>query len=458
MMSTANAPQPGSARLRLRTIALTAAALAAAWAFDAFVLRTGLLAPIHGRPAWSPLYAAWELVLRPSALIFFAWGAVVVCMAPRTCDPARVSPLRFALAIAATSMLSSFALFLVREDPSAFGALFDHYQHEEFLHDARAIVDPLGFLGHYVELMPGLSTHGRHFPPGNALLLSALMRIFGDKAAVAGCLSLSCVGLGCMLAYRASTILCGDARARQAAWFVASAPALLDFGSASMDAVFFAVAAGALWLSLRAIHDVSSAKAALCAGAALFVATFFSFSAFPLGLLIVLYALFRLRIDGHRVLLQLAWLAVAWAFLGLCVWLATGFSIVECAGAAARSAHDFMSAVAERSTNTDQARIFFGNGAAFALMAGVGSVSALASAFGARSTWSAVWTRAVLLVIATMCALYYLETERIWLFVLPWVAAITVIRSPWDAVSMRRILFLNLLQAGAFELGLFTLW
>ena len=40
--------------------------------------------------------------------------------------------------------MGSFALFLVRQDPVAFGALLDHYWNEEFIHDARSILDPAG--------------------------------------------------------------------------------------------------------------------------------------------------------------------------------------------------------------------------------------------------------------------------------------------------------------------------
>ena len=54
--------------------------------------------------------------------------------------------------------------------------------------------------------------------------------------------------------------------------------------------------------------------------------------------------------------------------------------------------------------------------------------------------------------------LYFLETERIWIFALPWLAAIAVSAGPLEARSLRVLLGAGLAQALLQETLLFTLW
>ena len=54
--------------------------------------------------------------------------------------------------------------------------------------------------------------------------------------------------------------------------------------------------------------------------------------------------------------------------------------------------------------------------------------------------------------------LFTLETERIWLFTLPWIAALAVARGAWSDGALRSLLALAFAQALAFEVLLFTLW
>ncbi|MDZ4775046.1 MAG: hypothetical protein SGI72_18150 [Planctomycetota bacterium] len=454
MNSAAGAHVEASARLRGSRILVTALVLLALWIIDAFVLRTGLLAPIHGRASWTPLYAVPEFVWRPQALIFAGLAGCIVWLAPRTCAVERWSSRRFTSVLALVAAAASFALFLVRQDASELGALFDHYRDEEFVHDARAIVDPALFFGNYVDVMPQLSTHGRHFPPGPALLLYAL----GGSALAAGIASVVGVAVGCVFAYRAVGVVFDEPRARTAAWMILTAPALLDFGAASMDAVFFAFASLALWLGLRALGPTGTTRGALLAGVALFAAALFSFSSAMIAIVLALYACFRVRHDGLGVVVRWMWIGFASMISATLVWFVSGFSLWDCGAEAVRSGHEFMEAVMARSQNTDRARLFFGNGVAFAISAGVGTIAALGLALGTRANWMSAWTRAVLATVAVMCALYYLETERIWLFALPWIAVVGVAGSAWDAASLRRLLAANLAQAWALEVTLFTLW
>ena len=206
--------------------------------------------------------------------------------APRLVDPERTSRRAFAWILAAASIVLPLALHLVRGSLAGLGSQFDVYRNEEFLHDARGITDLPSFLDRYVDLMPTLSLHGQHFPPGHAVLLHLAARVFGPSTLAAGLLVLAFAAIGVQLAWRAFGELAEDGAARQGALLLLAAPSLLDFSATSMDAVFLAFATLAWWLSLRN---------AWLAGAALLLATFFSFSALPVGLAIALLALYRAR-------------------------------------------------------------------------------------------------------------------------------------------------------------------
>ena len=53
---------------------------------------------------------------------------------------------------------------------------------------------------------------------------------------------------------------------------------------------------------------------------------------------------------------------------------------------------------------------------------------------------------------------YFLETERIWLFALPWLAACAVSGGSFDDRSMRLSIGVGFSQALLAETVLFTLW
>jgi hypothetical protein len=51
-----------------------------------------------------------------------------------------------------------------------------------------------------------------------------------------------------------------------------------------------------------------------------------------------------------------------------------------------------------------------------------------------------------------------METERIWLFVLPWLACIAVGGGAFDDRSLSRLVAVGWIQALAMEVVLFTFW
>lgn len=435
-------------------------ALAALWALHPWLFRTEVLATWEGAGALAPLYAFWQPRLRPQALAFAAAGLLLVARAPACCDPQRTPRARFAAGLLAAAVLLPLALFLVRQDPSALGAQFDTYSREEFYHDALGIRDLRGFLRAYVALMPELSLHGRHFPPGYAVVLYGVSRIFGTGTLPAGATALAGFALGLLLSWRAAARVVGERGGRQAALLVLASPAALDFACTSMDGFFLLPAALAWWLGACAFAPGGRARDALLAGVALLAATCFSFSAFPVGLAILLFALLR----GRRALAPTAWrlagTAAAYAASALLLWAATGFALWDCL----REAHAAALALMRRAVGVDPGSLWalfgWGNATAFGVGAGLALVAGTAARLLAWPRGGDPWTPAALLALGAMAlgGLYFLEVERVWLFALPWLGAAAVSGPAFSARSLRGLLAAGLAQALAMELLLFTLW
>jgi hypothetical protein len=423
-------------RVSWARIALAATALAALSAISHPLLRGRILATWQGADALAPLYAFVEPVLRPQAIVFAAVAASLAFLAPRLVDPERTSRARFVLSLAAASIVLPLALHLVRGSVAGLGSQFDIYRNEEFLHDARRITDLPTFLDRYVELMPTLSLHGQHFPPGHAVLL----HVFGAGTLAAGVTVLAFASIGVLLAWRVLAELVEDRAARQGALLLFAAPSLLDFSCTSMDAVFLAFATLAWWLSLRN---------AWLAGAALLLATFFSFSALPVGLAIGLFAVLR------RKWIPLGRILVAYAAGALLLFVATGFPIWSCFLEARQSNSALMANAIGGDPGSLWGSLSLGNATAFLIGAGCGLVAA-----ATRGRLGDPLVRATLLTLLAMTCggIYFLETERIWLFALPWLSAVAVSAGPLDAGSLRRVLAIGLGQALLFETALFTLW
>lgn len=447
------------------------ALLAALWALDRFVLHLSILTTFRGTAAASPLYAFWNPILRPEALVVVALAIAFVLLAPRATEPERTGRAAFVTLLLLAALLLPLATFLVRQDFGELGAPFRIYANEEFWDDALKLPlmrDAAGrtgvpvFLQHYVEAMPRLSLHGQHFPPGHALYLHAWASLFGATLPVAAASVLLTAACGLVLAFLALRELLDERAARQAGLLLAVSPSLLDFACTAMDAVFFAWAALALWTALRALRGNASALSALGAGAAFALASLASFAVLPLGLVIALYALVlaarRERATGF-VARQLALVGAGFALGLAAVWLATGFAWWECLVHARESGLALMTRILKGPPSSRWAELSYGNGAAFALGAGAGVV-ALLVARGRPALPRDAWTLAAIgtLLVMALGGLFFMETERIWLFALPWLVAVAFTPGALRASSLRVVLALGLAQAIVLEAFLFTLW
>ncbi len=459
--SGAEEREPAARRITALRCAAVAALLAALWLFDLYVLRTSVLTPFvgpHGKvPALTPIYAFWSPLVSPRVITFALLAAGFVLAAERLSCPKRTRARTFVAAAVAIAVALPLALFVTRQPLGELGTQFLIYPNEEVYFDALRITDLSAFLARYVELMPTLSLHGKHFPPGHATLLYVVGQCFGTSPLVAGIAVLACFALAVPFVYLALARMHGDVAARQGVLLLLAAPSVLDFACTSMDAAFLLPAAISLWLAARAIEPTRRFVDPALTGVALFVATCFSFSTFPLGLAIGLAILIAGRKSVPRAVGSVALVGAGYAASALATYAATGFPIWACLVEAKQSNFEFMSRVVGRYAHDLYGHLCYGNAAGVLIGSGAGLVAA---AFAARAFWRDPWSLAFVLTFTVMVlgGIYFMETERIWLFAMPWLAAIAVSKGPFDGASLRIALGFGLVQALLMETLLFTLW
>jgi hypothetical protein len=244
-----------------------------------------------------------------------------------------------------------------------------------------------------------------------------------------------------------------------------AAPSLLDFSCASMDAVFLCLATGSWWLALVAFgSDAASERAhviaSIAAGVVLFVATFFSFSIVPVGLAVAIYAMLSHRSQPRRAIVRLACAGASYVATAIVLRLATGFSILDCLQTARANANALMTHAIGAPPSKLWPDLSFGNPLAFSLGAGAALVAAAFTGALADRRGAHPWTIAAVSTLAVMSlgGIYFLETERIWMFAMPWLAALAVARGTLSTSALRTVLAAGLLQALVMEALLFTLW
>ncbi len=448
----------------LPAIALAALGLIVLWSIDLFVLNIPVLTPLDTpsfeQPALSPIYAFVQPALRWTTLLFPLCVGLLIWRTTALTGPDTTSRWWFTLQLLAVSLLLPLSLFLVRELPSNLGGNLTYYENEEVYDDARKITDLADFYRHYVKRIPELSLHGRHFPPGHATLLYLLARVFGSGTLVAGIFVITCFCAGMVCVYRALACQLDERRARQGALLCLACPSCLDFACTSMNAVFFAAAALSLWLAFAALARPKNVVIAILAGSSLLVAILLSYSALPLGLAIGLFAALKCRRGAWQPMRAILIMGACFAALTLCVALLTGFSVPEHFIAAFDHNVDFMTTVIGRHPGGLYLLISYGNAAAFLIGSGVAVTGALLlrligpCRFGGRLSLAF----AAVLAVLVFGNIHQMETERIWIYAVPWVVFAALEPGALSPTALRLLLAAGLAQAFAMEVLLFTLW
>ncbi len=430
---------------------------------DHWLLRIPVLTSLAGQPALSPLYAFLQPSWSPAGLLFGACVAIFVWQLPRLLDPNATPGRSFALLLGVSSLAFPLLLFVVRQPPFALGQLLSFYPGEEIYSDALRITDLGVFYRGYVDLIPNLSLHGQHFPPGHATWMSVVLQLPGEDLLVVGVFTLVVFALGMLAFHRAACVIVGEARARQASVLCLASPSILDFACTSTDAVFFGAAGLSLWLSLAACRPGATGvrlSLAAAAGAALFTSTMLSYSALPLGLVILLYAITRVAQGDGRAAISLGVMGATFVASCLLLFGLSGFDLFEHFIAARAQNVGLMTMVIGRSPAELTFLLAYGNAAAFVLGSGIAIWSALLFQGPTGRVWGEPFPLAVILTFAVLVfgGFHQMETERIWLYTVPWLAVLCVYRRNLLPKHLRALAVAGWTQAYLMETLLFTLW
>jgi methylthioxylose transferase len=418
-----------------RALAPAAAVAALATIAGGLYLRRVAGEPL-GLP-YAPLVGNWAPQAHPLLVLSIACFAAAVAVAPRLLSvPGPV----FAVAAFVLTLVLRLALAAGSSGPAQWSHVFDEQSFEgpnEYLPALGALDFGAGFfVDRFAELVPSLPVHTAGHPPGLLLVLHALgIDSPGGMAAL-------CIAVGALsgpLAYLLGRQVLDERQARVAALLLALAPGALLFGATSADAVYLTIGLLAAWpLAARSWTARAVGAVALAAG------SFFAWSLLAVG---AWAAIMVLRREGLRQALTLSALcAVALLAFHTLLHAATGFDPIG----TLRSTEDvYRAGIA--STRPYWFWVL-GSPVAFLVVLGV-PLSWLALRALARGKTPAV---AIFTVIAIAAVLGFTkaETERIWLFLAPFVClAAAVERAP-----LRPLLATLAAQALLYELAFDTVW
>jgi methylthioxylose transferase len=356
-----------------------------------------------GTPA-QPLTAFLRPALSTWAIAGGAALAAALALALRL-RSAAVGPVGFAVASFVLTLVTRLALNVFRGGPASLDTVFvvgrKGEGRTEFLPALRFLEGGVGhFLSHFPQVSPDLPIQAQGHPPG--LLLT--MHYLGiDSASGLAALTIVLGALATPLLYLLARELVPEAEARVAALLFVFVPTSLLYGATSADALFATLGVlAAVGLVARRTRDQ------LLGALALALALFFSYALLAVG---AWSAVVRLRREGVGSAVRMAALAaVVLAGVYLVLDLATGFDLI----AAIRATDDrYREGIARLRPYVFW---FFGSPAAFVLM--LGPIAWFAARSLARREATAL-ALATVIAISVVAGYTKAETERIWLFLVP---------------------------------------
>lgn len=437
------------AAIRLSLACLALAGLFAAYHFvlRGEMLETGLqLGAVRpGRTVYRivPLYIYWHPHVKLMLLVgvgvvaaFLVWFGRVAWLRRRSAPAIVAALMIWQIAIACGVAMIDPPARLRSEPKSAikrpWQKLWEPYaihHASEYLTAVARIETPRQFLHDYARLMPELPLHCRHHPPGGPLFLWLVGQVFGAGVMPASLATIAVASLAVPAVYLLARDVLDEAPARLAAAFYMLAPNVVCYSATCMDAVFNVPMVWSiyfLWMLRR-----RPVYYGIAAGAAASLAAFMTFSASFLALwAVVLLALTALADRPH----------LANTAVGLAMAAAT--SLLVYAGLYAFLGYDPWAVLQEAFAGQD--RIMAGHGhsslrqslhfslanlTAFLFCSGLpltilGTKQIIAEGRGAAASpgrWLLV-SFAAALAILDLAPLYTLETERIWIFMVPFLA------------------------------------
>jgi hypothetical protein len=378
--------------------------------------------PIYGTSTWSKW--PWSLLL----ILFSSAFVVRVLYWSDTWIEFR------GLAIELLVWFTGFILvFALSDSPARLLTTISHYK--TFASDIPSFEGFRHTLQNYTQQMPNLSVHNGHYPPGNLLLLTVESRLGVSWFARAVVICFTILTMIPIVGITSELNLSTYTRHMALGLFISS-PAVLSLPSVAMAPIPMFLAATALWLTLAAIRRDSSLYSA-AVGVVMTIYSYISFtSVVTWGLLASIAAVQMLFDNVHpRVVLKFGCIA-ATCFLLLCwlFYLFTEFNLLNSFLAAVEHNHRTMT-----SGFDSLVRYFLrSTGNLIAWMCSIGFAASILGIMAGSNALrrpsvgnprQAAFIVAVFgtVLLAAFSTLFFLETERVWLFFTPpWVVGAAV--------------------------------
>jgi hypothetical protein len=347
----------------------------------------------------------------------------------------RLKPLRFAAALFAGTLALRVVLGLVRQGTFGLHDMFDVLPRGEGKNEYLPSLPAFDygtrfFLDRFAELVPSLPVHSAGHPPGLLIVMHTFQLDTANR------LTALCIVVGAFsapLTYVLGRQLFEERTARIAGVLAAFSPAMLHFGATSADAIF---------LTLGLLAAIALLERPVLGALVLAVSTLFAWSLLAVPAWAAILILLR---DGWRPALRLSLLtgAAFLAFHGLLA-LATGWDPI---GTLTATHQVYEVGIASR---RPYSYWLFGSPTAFLLILGA-PVAWLAARRLPHPEAIAIFA---VLAVAALAGITKAETERIYLFLVPFVvlAAAPLVRRPTLLAAVLAT------QAVVYEVLFDTLW
>jgi hypothetical protein len=405
-----------------------------------------LIRHVHGGlgTATPPFVMVWGPRLDPLAGMSALAAAAAIAAVSRLAGGLRRPP-AFTAGVVLLALGLGLALNLARAGAPGWYAIFNlgpggsFEAANEYLPGLPALsYGPRFYLDRFAELVPSLPVNVAGHPPGPLLVLHALGI---STAAGAAALCIAGGALGAPLTYALGRTLLDERHARVAALLFACSPLTLLFGVTSFDYLFATCGLASACL-LVCGHRVARAAGAV----ALAAASLMSWALLAVG---AWTAIVTYRRRGARAALVLAGTCVA-------AWLALNGVLAAAYGYDPIGALRATEAVYRNSVASVRPYAFWAVGSPVAWGAMLGLPIAAAALRSAARGDDAAIALAVVIAIAAVGGFSKAETERIWLFLVPFAC---VAAAP--AINGRRLTAaaaLLVAQALAVEVIFDTIW
>jgi hypothetical protein len=296
----------------------------------------------------------------------------------------------------------------------------------EYLADVdRVGVNPITFMRDYPQLAPTLAIHSGTHPPGPILYLWLISRIFSKGIKTAAWAAIIGTSFAVVPFYLLARTLYGERVSWYAIAIYAVTPSLVLFGATSMDGVFLFFPILAAYFFHKSWKQ-AAVPYSILTGLALAAAMFFTFVTVCMGFVFTVEAIFSCRSSAisARIWKNLVYAGFTFGVVYYLIYLLTGYNVIDVFRTVVR-----LNAAYRASVYIDPPHYFHvsvANLAAFLI--GVGAISTALwcrEIFHAWSHWSARSTDfvqpafALAILLLAFAAIFAMETERVWLFLMP---------------------------------------